>query len=717
VNNEREHFIRDNRLLYPELYEELLRKNREKKKRYKERVKQDPIRKAAYKAKDKPYQKAWEKKYKQTEKGKQAELRQEKRHRERQYDKREFVAVDGEGWDIPKNRWKKAGKNAGKHVLTVLGSSIQPAIYNPFGIPTYECLEYLLSLAAKGRTLVGYSFSYDVNMILADLSHSAIEELCAEHWASFHGPNGEAYRIKYTPRKSLYITKGVYEYNEWKKVKSVVIWDTFGFFQSSFLEACKQWGVISEEEIDLIEKGKRGRGSFDETQADEIIRYNDLECELLVKLMGEVKSALTDCGIRLSRWDGAGAIANALHVIHNTKQHKPTTPQPDDIILRAFYGARVQMLRVGEHTNVWGHDINSAYPSTICDLPSLAGGEWVEVSEYDSLPDCAIWEVEWNVGVGDANPHYPLTPFPWRTPEKTIRYPSQARGVYWATLVRVAKEGWGDKVRVLRGWVFHPTTDEKPFAWVRDLYELRKVCRDTGKGKVLKLGYNSLYGKFAQGVGYHENKPPAYQNYTWAGMITAHCQARVLQAALQAPKDVIAIATDGVFCCSRLNLPESKELGEWEIKPSERFLIFQPGVYVQWKNGEPYKRTRGFSPKELPLEALVNGWQERKALLSLKLQVTRFVGMHLACHQGKLDTEWRQWITRERVLAPAAGSTIPEHYYSEFDPKDWGQSITCYPEELRDDWVGVLPTPYKPKGQINLDPEQHEQHLQEADQP
>jgi len=622
---------------------------------------------------------------------------------------REFCAVDGEGWDLGPRQ----------HVLTMFGSSHAPTLYRKEGLSTEELLEYLLHLGEPGRVLVGFRFGYDVNMILADLNKPAIDALCAEQWASFWPKAGgpDYYRIRYTPNKSLYITFGHYSQAsgswEWVRQGSVVVWDVFGFFQCSFLKACQSWGVGTEEELAAIRAGKGARRSFKDTDRESIQHYNELECDLLVRLMGEVRQALTELDIRLPRWDGAGAIANALHEKYNTKSHKPTGTDEPEEVMRAFYGARVQRLRCGDHLQVWGHDINSAYPSTIRNLPSLAGGRWERVSTYNPSADCAIWDVSWDVGGEHDNPRYPLTPFPWRSKSYGILYPQAGRGIYWASLVAVAMAAWPGRITVNGGWVFHPASDEKPFAWVNALYDLRREKKAAGLGgqeKILKLGYNSLYGKFSQGVGYFQGRAPAYQNFTWAGMTTAHCQARVLAAACQAPNGIIAIATDGVFSRQKLRVPDGKELGEWEVSYYDRMFLLQPGVYALWEGEQVRLKTRGFSPDDLPLDTALEQWQAEGQSMLLKIEPTRFIGMHLARAWNRLDNDWRQWLPVPRQLGVMSGNSIPDI------TAPWEPSLQCHPLVLPPELIGQLPEPYVPRGQINLDPEERLEEVLAADQ-
>ena len=106
-------------------------------------------------------------------------------------------------------------------------------------------------------------------------------------------------------------------------------------------------------------------------------------------------------------------------------------------------------------------------------------------------------------------------------------------------------------------------------------YAERLRLGKTTKGYVLKLAGNSVYGKLAQSIGY-----APWANPVWAGLITAGCRAQLIDAYSQAPDECYMLATDGIFMGTKLDLPVSKELGEWEetIHPDGMFIV-QPGVY------------------------------------------------------------------------------------------------------------------------------------------
>src|SRR5439155_2701279 len=114
-----------------------------------------------------------------------------------------------------------------------------------------------------------------------------------------------------------------------------------------------------------------------------------------------------------------------------------------------------------------------------------------------------------------------------------------------------------------------------------------------------------------QGQGRNGFVPP-FQDYFWAGRITAGTRAKVFRACAECPDNLVGIATDGImFRGGEPDIRESSELGEWERGEYSDFFIAQPGMYVGRKeNGERVVHSRGFFTKEIDWDALRRAWAE-----------------------------------------------------------------------------------------------------------
>lgn len=542
-----------------------------------------------------------------------------------------FLAVDGEAIN---DRY------------ALLCSSDGDSLHRPEGLRSTQCLEFLLRHAQKGRTMVCFGLGYDANNWLADLKPMYLKELWTEqltHW-------GE-YRIEWLPGR-------------WFSVRHVdgrfaKVCEAFGFYQSSFIRALEDWG---HEVPDEIREGKLWRGKFTGAMVDKITGYCLLECDLLVKLMEQLRDACraADISIKTGGWIGAGALAGALHRREQTSLHHvhdldlaPDAQTAVDVILGAYFAGRIELLHQGVHTNVRGYDIRSAYPAQITRLPSLDGASFKHRKRYAPDAEHAIWRCEWD-GLDGL-----VMPFPTRL-KGAILYPTSGSGWYHAAEVRAARAVFGDRIRVWEGWVLKPRTDVTPFDWVPELYAKRARWKDAGNPaqKPLKLGLNSLYGKLAQGYGYRGAEPP-WQSYFWAGEVTARTRAAMFTAAANSRRPVM-IATDGLYAGQARagDVKPSKQLGGWEHQRIDWLFAAQAGVYEAIHDGLSVVKSRGFFAKEVDYEQLRDAWDADGADGSYTYNSTRFNGLGSCLHRNRLDL-WNTWTTEKRTLGLRPQRKVP----------------------------------------------------------
>lgn len=606
---------------------------------------------------------------------------------------REFVALDGEGITRPINSIaldvNGEERTVGQHDYVLLAASTGTYVesYAPNGLSTVECLDYILDTARANpdAILCGFYTSYDVNMILRDVDRDTLAHLWAGDSWTYQNPHApySAYRLSYVPNRLFTVSRGWWYQKPdgsyaWYKECSARWWDSFGFFQSSFVKALRDWNAASDNIIDEISTMKDRRGEFDDAENERIRAYCISECELLVGLMERVSDTLDALDIRVTSWYGAGSVAGAVLRQRGVKEHiEALTDETQEIAMRAYFGGRIETFAVGVlDVPVWNYDVRSAYPAAIQSLPSMRGARWTRVRKFNHRKyPWAIWRVRWRV---DGN----LTPFPVRE-NKRIYYAQSGEGWYHGVEVAAALAVFGDAIQVLEGRAMIPATDERPFAFVPELYELRaefKRVKDP-REKMLKLALNSLYGKLAQSIGARNGKLPPYQSYYWAGYITAHCRAAILRAAGQNPTAVLTFATDGVFSRARLELPESETLGDWESKIIEPgLMLIQPGVYAT--PDMSVVRTRGFSARSIDYPSLRAVWERDGFGAEIVAPDSRFIGMGYAL-SANFDW-WRRWIPGEKHIR-MSGST------------------SKFPRlaDLASPLVGILPPETSPSAQLS----------------
>lgn len=520
-----------------------------------------------------------------------------------------FIAVDGEALDD-------------KYALMCCSEdgTRTPPMFNPDGLSTEACFNYLLSLP-KG-VVVCFGLNYDVNNWLRDVPKPYLRALWRDGTVVWSN-----YRLKWIPRKLFTI-----EHADKRKVTVNEVW---GFFQSSFLKALEAWELPATE---TLKSGKSDRGGFTQKELDRIVMYCREECHKLVELMSKLAAACEVAGIVPRSWIGAGSLANALLNNNGVKGvHKADAELGDlEPILGSYYGGRVEILKQGSYSPVLGADIVSAYPAAAMNLPALNRAKLVPC---DSLPQRGIAYVKWNV-----KPIHGVCPFPVRK-DNGIYYPMIGAGWYHAWEVRKAMQHFSGisvvKAYALKHW------EPDALAWIPDVFKVRRQFKSEGNAaeKPLKLALNSVYGKFAQGIGKGK-----YRSYYWAGEITAITRAKMLEY-LIAADDPIAVCTDGVYMQGTNPLSvESTELGGWEHTDYTEFESFQSGVYRAWLGAVPVLRSRGFFAREIDYADLLVEYEENGVYGHVHYDSTRFIGLGQAL-KLKDFSKWRTWDTSARTVS------------------------------------------------------------------
>lgn len=656
---------------------------------------------------------------------------------ESQFQKAYFVCWDGEGATIN-----------GKHEYILLmhnrlQKTGQKPLVNLSGLSSESCLDYLCESAQK---LPGYAIhvifggSYDANMILKDMPQHLVKILW-EKGSVLYG----RYKILYRQRKQLTIhqlpknkTMWIRVYTRthrdgstttkriWNYISSVTIWDVHGFFQSSFVKAIRDnLKDHNKDEVKSIEDHKAIRAVFDPSQIDDIIAYTTLEVKYLESLMSDLVQNMSTADVSLdgtvrplviNRWDGAGAIAASLLKRYGVKQHMSGKSDDKERVnnhyieepvkswaRHAYAGGRIEQFKYGHHKGrIYQYDVVSAYPSAMIHLPSLAKGKWIEIDPNNvHIGDYpfALWDVEWHWN--DDNDT--IMPFFFRNAHNAICFPRNGRGFYWtpemeAALIWCSYAHTTRQMNIRKGWAWIPATDEKPFAFVQEIFNRRAEMKrqKNGSHKVLKLGLNSLYGKTAQQKGHispgeHEPNIPYFQ-LEWAGWITSYTRAKLFMAAMQKQDAIISIMTDGIMSLEPLDVSIGNQLGQWEesseiieyigVKPGIYFTKYKEPIGVDSNGDEIYwKETyRGYDPQQIRRENVLDAYTRKEA--SIFAPCTRFITMGAALSGGSMWEKWHEWYEQERELCLWFRDTKRESH----TPREWGKRRNNPAYQLMPTW-------------------------------
>lgn len=597
-----------------------------------------------------------------------------------------FVVWDGEGANV---------EGMIKQSYVLLGCfdgeehhMIKPEHSDYARLTTMECLRFITQMGERyvNAWHVSFAFGYDAAMILSDLSAAHLRRLHKFNSCWF-GP----YRIEYYPGKWLRVTKRRKE----EKNITITIEDAFGFFQCSLVKALKAnlAGHPLMENLPEIEAGKDRRDKFTSKDFSFIVKYWKIENQLFHALMERLYGNMYDerVDLKIRKWYGPGALASYVYKTRGILAHKADCgPEIYDCARYAYAGGRFEMFHIGRFTNVYGYDINSAYPYAISQLPSLANGHWKHVDNPEKIARFGVYRVRITRPMKGAM-HPEPSPLYHRDSNGNISFPWHTEGWYWSPEVteaiatfdeikntRMYRDMVSDprvkmpvpKCDVIEGWEFvehDPTL--RPFAFVLDMYAQRKRLKAEGEGAqmALKLALNSLYGKMAQRAGWERrNGPPTWHQLEWAGWVTSKTRATLHELMRRIGYDrLIAVETDGLYTTAtpeELGIEDSKELGGWEVSHFDEMVYYQSGIYVKEENGERTSKYRGLDPKSVPIADLYDHVYKLEPLPRegewepIVGTNTRFVGIGSAVHRGGDDDKSvkrniARWETKEAVIS------------------------------------------------------------------
>lgn len=578
---------------------------------------------------------------------------------------REVIAWDMEGISL-------SGQEAPQHPV-LFGCSadtenpLMPRSTSSNRLTTREMLEYIISIGEMHPHAihVGYAFRYDANMLITGLSERQIVQLWRTNRVTFRFDQEYVWSIHWIPGKMFTVTKRWGQRRNTRAKSSVTIYDFFSFFGQKFINACEQilGDELTDEDREVIEHGKADRGTHTTMDAmPEILHYWRREIALMKRTFEKFRDVMYRAGFALKEWYGPGALANYINSVHSIRTHLAGVqitsgdmpPAVHNASKVAFSGGRFELFRAGFIDGpIYAIDINSAYPYALTKLPSFEKGTWRHIRNPENISLFGVYRIKWK------SPHatpFDVRPNPlfWRDNRGMISYPSIAHGWYWSPEAAIVQGMEG--ITIEEGWIWETESEERPWSFLAEMYETRMRL---GKSNLLsmpfKLGPNSLYGKYAQTVGWDQKKilPPKSHALPVAGWVTSYCRAMLWSVIRQNPSSVIGVETDSVFTTQdprTLNVPIGTGLGQWDIKEYDRMIYLQSGMYHTQKNGEwTGVKSRGLNRAEFPIEkalSYIQSLNPGEAWDKVELWTNpRFIGAGAAIASSEslksIHTSWR----------------------------------------------------------------------------
>ena len=510
---------------------------------------------------------------------------------------------------------------------------------------------------------VAFSFDYDVNWILRELSWPALITLKVKGEVEWEG-----YRIKHIPHKIFTVERdGI----------RVHIDDIFSYFRCRYDKALAKFSISDPETLAKITKGKDERADFTYGDIDYIRRYWALELQTGCQLMDKVRKMTYAAGFPgITQWYGPGALAAHSLKANDVKSvMHPSPPKVHLAALSAYAGGWFERFQCGVYnSDVYTADINSAYVYAMSLLPNLARGHW-EYTRSDlerRSRECrfGLFHVKWTVDFSGYMRACHGIPFPLfhRDNNGTVKRPFASD--VWLWNPEAANCSTTPYAKLTEAWIFIPDNeDEYPFNWVAAMFDTRLAMQAEGdpSEKILKWALASYYGRLAQRSGWNEKSklPPMFHQIEFAGWITSKCRAMIYREALDVGRrgGLVSIDTDGIISTvpfRNLVNGEGNQLGRWKVEQFEALIYIQNGFYWLRKDGEwqdPKMRgiPRAKLSPDIAFDALRGDGQ-------ISISRHTFRGYGAALH-GKRD-EWRKWVDDDLVFSvQAAGSRTHVHQF------------------------------------------------------
>lgn len=445
---------------------------------------------------------------------------------------------------------------------TVLICNSQNYLWNSKGLSYQECFDFLLKHSKKYNYF--FRIDYDINMIIKDLPKDKIIELFDKNETVY-----KKYSLKYFRHKIFSINN--------KK-----FYDIANFFQTSLLRNIEILNIdLTDKEKKFVEFMKKQRANFNLKDKNKIIEYSLLENKIGIKIVNKIYNLIPD-DLKTYALYGSSSLANKFL---KQQQIKRSFLFSNKIFEFAYFGGRMECLKIGKFENVYKYDINSAYPNIIKDLREPIK---FEVKKYsgEKIIETNIYHIEFNHKTANE-----IGCFPVRLKNGYLVFPKSGSGYYYGCeIFQAIKREVNIKIKevcevTLGNILFENNIIEK-------LYQERLKLKQKQdlKNLIYKILLNSIYGKFAQTVGKAQ-----FQNIYLAGYITSKVRSELLKATYKKDKDIIFFATDGILSKSKLNVKVSDKIGEFEeIKIKSAYVILAGIYYLIDFENKKYIGERGF---------------------------------------------------------------------------------------------------------------------------
>ena len=314
-------------------------------------------------------------------------------------------------------------------------------------------IDFLFAKKYQGAWNYFWNLGYDGSVILKLLGKELMSYTRTRRLVFSHGGR----KIVYIPGKCLRIMDGHH---------STVFFDIAQYFRGTLPEGQSHslanmyqanFGSLDQNYIDL--KGKRDEFSprFYRRNTTAVRDYCIKDCvmtkQLAEKWIGLFHKA---AGFYAARWYSTGYLAEKF-LINNGITFPTFASIPyavQELAWRSYFGGRFELLKRGYVGRAYLHDINSAYPHKIANLPDLSDGRWI--NDKSVHPDAKLGFFEIEANIPDTKR---VAPFPFHV-HKAVLFPSGRFRTYVALDELRACES-ESYYRVINSWQFIPNNPDR----------------------------------------------------------------------------------------------------------------------------------------------------------------------------------------------------------------------------------------------------------------
>jgi len=433
--------------------------------------------------------------------------------------------------------------------------------------PTFdECIKFLFYRASRSHYRAFYNLDFDLSAILKlqnDIEMT--DELIHGNTIEYKG-----YSLTYIRPKMFKISKGH---------KTLYFTDLFNMFKVSLNEASKDF--LKDEKLDII-NAKRLNRSLDywNKKESDIIEYCIKDAKLTANLGNLLMKEIKEVKLQLPRYMTSNASLSKQFFRYNCyiPSLKKIPTRILDIAFQTYYGGRFEVLKRGYFDDLYYYDINSAYPETISELPSLKYGHWILSDEINPKECIGFYKVVLHI------PEQYISALILRTKGNTIVFPSGHFGK-WIT--------WYE-ADLLREYIIKVVKGFEYVSHKNDYYPFRKpmlkLYKDKSRYKgvndtwyhIIKITMNALYGCFVEK---HEKLDGLIYsgilfNPIYASIICAKTRWKLLTDVKKSEwKYLNAFHTDAVLSIKPLSLKCDDKIGNWKLEKHDSGVILMTGIY------------------------------------------------------------------------------------------------------------------------------------------